>query len=105
MPKSTISLIYITSRDEVEAKRVAIHLLRKRLIGCANIHPIKSWYWWKSKIAEGSEVVLIAKARKGNYGKIKREVKKIHSYQTPCIMKLSAEVNTEYGDWLFSEMK
>ena len=97
-------LVYITNPSKKVAKDVALHLLKKRLIACANIFPIESMYWWKGKIEQTKEVVLIAKTRKENFNKVKNEVKKIHPYTVPCIIKLSAEANKDYEDWLNKEM-
>ncbi len=54
----SIIFIYITNPDIKTARRVAEHLLKKRLAGCANIFPIQSLYWWKNKIAKEKETVL-----------------------------------------------
>lgn len=97
--------IYITNPSKKEAKRIALHLLKKRLIACANIFPIDSMYWWKGKIKKAKEVVLIAKTKKENFEKVKEEVKKIHPYSVPSIEKLEVEANEEYEKWLNSEVK
>ncbi len=96
-------LIYITCKDNKEAKKISKHLLEKRLIACTNIHPITSMYWWKGKIQEDNEVVLLAKTGEKNYEKVKEEVEKIHSYGTPCILRIKAEANEEYNKWIEEE--
>ncbi|GAG37193.1 unnamed protein product, partial [marine sediment metagenome] len=40
-----------------------------------------------------------------NYNKVKEEVKKLHSYDVPCILKIKAEANEEYNDWINKETK
>lgn len=95
--------VYITNPTEKEAEKISRHLLEKRLIACANIFPIKSLYRWKGKICRDKEFVLIAKAPAGNYAKIKKEVKKIHSYEIPCIIKITAAANPEYAAWVKKE--
>lgn len=97
------SLIYITNSTEKEAKSIAIYLLEKRLVACINIFPIKSLYRWKGKVISKKEFVLIAKAPGRNFDKIKREVKKIHSYSIPCVIKISADANKEYLSWIIKE--
>lgn len=96
--------IYITNPSKREARRVALHLLKKRLIACANIFPIDSIYWWKGKIEDTKEVILIAKTKRENFEKVKSEVKKIHPYSVPCILKLEVEANEEYENWLEKEI-
>lgn len=96
-------LIYITAKDKEEAKAISKALLEKRLVACTNIHPIDSLYWWKNKIQEDQETVIIAKTKETNYEKVKQEVKKLHSYDTPCILKIKAEANEEYTKWIQKE--
>ena len=97
--------IYITASTKKEAKKIATHLLEKRLIACANIFPINSLYWWENKIVDENEVVLIAKTKESNFKKVKSEVEKIHSYTIPCIIKFPVNANRKYLDWIKSEIK
>ena len=97
--------VYITCKDEKEAVRISKHLLKKRLIACSNIFPIKSMYWWKKKIVDDNEIIMLAKTTNKNYEKIKKEVKKLHSYDIPCILKFNAEANREYKGWVEKETK
>lgn len=96
-------LVYITCKDKGEARKISKHLLEKKLIACTNIHPIESMYWWKGKIEEDNEVVIIAKTKEENYSRVKEEVKNIHSYDVPCILKIKAEANEEYRKWIDEE--
>lgn len=97
--------VYITNPSKKEAKRIALHLLKKRLITCANIFPAESNYWWKGKIEKAKEYILLAKTIEKNFEKIKKEVKKIHLYSIPCITKVKVEANEDYEDWLKKEIK
>lgn len=94
-------LVYITCPSKKEAKKIGLALVKKRLVGCVNIFPVESIYRWEGKIIKDREIVLIAKTLKKNFTEIKREVKKLHSYETPCILSLPViKVNREYLDWL-----
>jgi periplasmic divalent cation tolerance protein len=93
-------IVYITCKDEQEAVNISKHLLNKRLIACSNIHPIRSMYWWNKKIEDEREFALIAKTKEKNYKNIKEEVKKLHSYDVPCILKIDAEANENYDRWV-----
>lgn len=97
--------IYITNPTKQEAKKIAKYLLRKKLIACANIFPINSLYWWKGRIADEKEFVLIVKTNGNNFEKVKNEVEKVHSYTIPCIVKIPVSSNKKYFDWLKSEIK
>ena len=92
-------LLYITCKDKKEATKISNHLLKRRLIACANIFPISSLYWWKGKIVKDKESVLIAKSLNKHFNKIQKEVKKIHSYEVPCITKINSKSNKAYEKW------
>jgi len=98
-------VVYITHPDMTTARRIASHLLEKRIIVCANFIPITSIYWWEGKIEDTCEVVSIVKTRKENWPRLKAEVEKTHPYKVPCIMKLTAEANKKFEDWIRSETK
>ncbi|PIN71827.1 divalent-cation tolerance protein CutA [Candidatus Woesearchaeota archaeon CG10_big_fil_rev_8_21_14_0_10_45_5] len=98
-------IVYVTHENLGNAQRMAAHLLKKRLIACANFFPIKSSYWWKGKIENSQEIVSLLKTRKENWEKVKSEIKKIHSYKTPCIIKIGAEANKDYESWINKETK
>lgn len=42
--------VYIANPTRKEAERIARHLLKKRLIACANVFSAESLYQWKGKI-------------------------------------------------------
>jgi periplasmic divalent cation tolerance protein len=97
-------LVYVTCRDRAEAERIAEHLLKKRLIACANMFPIESMYWWKGKITGDNEFAILGKTIEEKFPEIKKEVKKIHSYEVPCIIKWSAEADEGFLAWLTKEV-
>ena len=96
-------LIYIPCRDRKEAGSIAEQLLEKKLIACANMLPVESIYKWKGEVQQEKEAVLLCKTRDGYYSDITREVKKLHSYDVPAVIKLKADSNKSFGDWLYSE--
>jgi len=92
--------IYITNPSKEVAKKIAGHLLEKKLIACANIFPIDSFYLWEGKVEEEDECVLIAKAREENFQLVKKEVEGIHPHSVPCIAKIPVAFNEKYRRWL-----
>ncbi|HZX44308.1 MAG TPA: divalent-cation tolerance protein CutA [Candidatus Nanoarchaeia archaeon] len=97
--------VHITCKDEEEAKSVSEHLLKKRLIACSNMHPISSMYWWKGKIEKRTEFVIDAKAPSANWDKIQNEVRNVHSYEVPCIIRIEASANKECEEWIEGESR
>ena len=100
-----MTFAYIICKDAIEADKISFHLLKKRLIACANIFPVRSMYRWKKKIVNDAENVVIAKTNEKNFPRVVSEVKKIHSYKIPCILKLDSFANKEYTNWAEKEMK
>jgi len=92
---------YITCKNKAEAKKIANQLLKKKLIACANIFPIDSLYKWKGKLQTDKEAVLLVKTTKN----IEKEVKKLHSYECPCIIRINAAANKGFTDWLNAELR
>ncbi len=97
--------IYVTAKEEVEAQKIARHLLGKKLIACANYFPIRSTYWWKEELMDDREFVLILKTEDKNYEEIKEEITSMHSYAVPCITKIPVLPNDTYGAWLQEQLK
>ena len=99
-------MIYITCKDGEEARKIAIHLLDYKLIACANIFPSNSLYKWENKLEDNKEMIIIAKSIKEKFNEIETEVKKMHSYKTPCIVMIQvSEGNKEYLDWVNDELE
>ena len=97
--------LYTTCKGKQEAEKISMHLLKKRLIACANISPIQSMYWWSNRIVNGAEYAILAKTSSKNYKKAAYEVKKVHSYEIPCILRIESKANKEYEDWINRETK
>lgn len=98
--------LYITNPTKREARKIAKHLLDKKLIACANIHgPVDSIYPWKGKMADEIEYILIAKTIEENFEKVKKEVESIHSYTIPCIVKIPVIANKKYVAWVKKELE
>jgi len=99
----TFILIYVTHENLEQAKKIANHLLDKKLIACANFSPITSMYFWNNKIEESNEIVSILKTKTENWEVVKKEIEKIHPYDTPCIIKLDVSANENYESWINKE--
>lgn len=98
-------LVYIICKDKAEAKKIANALIKKKLIACANIFPIDSLYMWKGKLQSDKETVLLAKTSNSKDKAVEKEVKKLHSYDVPCIIKINATANKSYQNWLNAQLK
>ena len=97
-------IVYITHGTELTAKKIANYLLDKKLVACANIFPISSAYWWKEKIQSEKEWVSIVKTVPELWERLQEEVEAVHPYDVPCIMKIEAEANKAYVNWIRNEV-
>jgi len=98
-------LIYTTCKNLEEAKKISKELLNKKLIACSNFFPMNSMYRWKGEINEDNEYILILKTMEEKFKEIKEEIKKLHSYECPCIIKLEADCNKEFLEFIKKEIK
>lgn len=103
-------LIYTTWESTRQAKAAAKHLLKKRLCGCVNIFPeVNPIFWWPpktNKLDESKEAVMFIKSLKNKYSEIEKEIYKIHTFETPCIIALPIyKVNKDYYNWIKGEIK
>lgn len=99
-------LIYITTRNAQEAKRISIYLLEKKLAACINMFPIESMYYENGEIQENTEFVVLIKTKDTNFKKIEEEIIKLHSYETPAIFSWKTDkINKKYDNWINGQLK
>ncbi len=98
-------LIYVTAKDQAEAKMIARTVVGERLAACANLlGPIESVYWWDGQLCEDSEVALILKTSKDRKNELIARIRELHSYETPCIVCLPiADGNPDFLAWIEAE--
>jgi periplasmic divalent cation tolerance protein len=99
-------LLYITTKDEAEAKRIGQALVKERLAACVNIHPVESIYWWEGEINHESEVAILAKTKSYLVDEATARVKELHSYEVPCIICFPIEKGyPDYLEWINQSTK
>jgi periplasmic divalent cation tolerance protein len=103
MPK--MLMVYITFPSKKDAEKIAKMLLERKIAVCCNIFSIKSLYWWKGKIENTREAVMIAKTLKSKANKLINFVKNNHPYTVPFIGVINVEANKEYFNWAKSTLK
>ncbi len=102
-----VCLVYVTATDAKEAARIGDEVVSSGLAACVNIiSKISSIYMWGAKKQKGEEAVIILKTRVSRLKKLEKAIKKIHSYECPCIIALPAvHVNKDYAEWIMSVVK
>ena len=101
-----IMLFYVTVPNLDTAQKIAKHLLKRKLIACANIFPPHtSVYEWKGEIKTEQEQVIILKTREQKAPSVETEVKALHPYDCPCIVQLKPHsCNSEFLHWLLEQI-
>ena len=78
---------YVTFKNSSEAKKICTSLVKKKLIACANIlAPHTALFEWDNKINSCKEIAAFIKTTKKQTPLVQKEIQKMHSYQTPCIV-------------------
>jgi periplasmic divalent cation tolerance protein len=95
-------VVLITTANTEEASRLAEMLVGQRLAACVQILPeIESVYRWQGKVERQKEILLIAKTVKSKFEELEREVRAIHSYETPEIVAWPLLAGSlPYLEWL-----
>jgi periplasmic divalent cation tolerance protein len=100
-------VVFITTANAEEARRIADVLLSERKAACVNIVPgVSSFFWWQGKVDSAQESLLIVKTKASVLNQIVNLVKEHHSYDVPEIIALPIiGGNRDYLEWLGKEVK
>lgn len=100
-------LVLVTTKDKIEAEKIAQKLLKEKLVACANIiDPVTSHFHWSGKIDESKECLIILKSRIDLFSEIAGHVKDLHSYKIPEILAIPIVVGSDdYLAWVDETLK
>jgi len=95
-------IVFMTASNREEAVKIVRTMLEERLIACGNlVESVSSLFWWKGKIEEEKEVLVIMKSDEKLFKKLSKRVKELHSYDVPEILALPiVDGSPSYLDWL-----
>lgn len=96
-------VVLVTCSSVKEAQRLAREVVRKKLAACANVitSPVKSIYRWKGKVETAAEVLMLIKTTRRKFAALEKEIRRLHSYETPEIIALRIVAGSRaYLDWL-----
>jgi len=100
-------VILSTCESREEAGRIARHLVERRVAACVNIlEGARSIYWWQGQVEEGSEALLVIKSSRDLFDRVREELLRMHSYQTPEVIALPVIAGSEaYLEWMARELQ
>ena len=95
-------IVLSTTGSEEEARKIARHLVERRLAACVNIVPqVTSIYRWEGKIEEAGEWILVIKTTAAAFGAVREAIASLHSYDLPeCICLTIEEGSPNYLEWI-----
>ena len=95
-------VVFMTAANGEEATRLADLLIGAHLAACVQILPeMESVYRWEGKIERQSEILILAKTTVAKFPDLEREVRVLHSYETPEIVAVPIVAgSTPYLKWL-----
>jgi periplasmic divalent cation tolerance protein len=95
-------LVLSTAGSEDEARKIAHHLVEKRLASCVNIVPqIESIYRWQGKVESSREWLLVIKTTVDKFAPVRDAIRELHSYDLPeCISIALDDGSSEYLQWI-----
>ena len=98
-------LVHIPCSDVNEAEKISKALLNQKLVACCKLIDIKSLYWWKGKIEDSKEVLILAETKSDKFEEIEKLVEQLHSYETPVILSVPIlNINKDAADWIDEEV-
>ena len=101
--ESGVVVVLITA-PQGRGKEIARKLLEKRLAACANIASVESIYWWRERLEEDKEELIVLKTTVTRLEELIEEVKRVHPYEVPEILALPViSCLSSYCDWVRKE--
>ena len=95
-------VVFITAPTRDEARALADKLVETQLAACVQILPeMESVYRWQGKVERQPEHLLLAKTTADRFVELEREVRAMHSYDTPEIVSFPlTHGSADYLRWL-----
>jgi periplasmic divalent cation tolerance protein len=100
-------VVLMTAANGEEAARLADMLIGAHLAACVQILPeMESVYRWQGKIERQPEILLLVKTARSKFDDLEREVRALHSYETPEIIAVPIVTGSSpYLEWLSASLK
>jgi len=95
----------LCNRKEI-ADQIIETLLQKRLVASCQVYDTLSKYWWKEKIEEEHEYLILMRSRESLYPDIESEIKKVHDYEIAEISYWEIKGGSQdFFNWIDYETK
>lgn len=103
---TTIQLVYCPFPSVKTARAAATRLIEGKLAACCNLLPAgESLYLWQGALTTETELVLIAKTSVEKAPSVVEAITQGHPYECPAILRLPAEANDAFAQWVAACLK
>jgi periplasmic divalent cation tolerance protein len=100
----TIVTAWVIIHEKETAVRVGREILESRLAAGYNLFPVESAFWWKGRILEENETLMVFKTRSEHAGLIAEHVARSTGAEVPDVFVLdSPPLDERYSSWVASE--
>jgi periplasmic divalent cation tolerance protein len=95
-------VVVTTVGTEDQANLLAREIVARRQAASVNILPgVRSFYRWKGKICQDSELMLIVKTQEAEFEGLKATIRELHTYELPEILAFGVTRGSqEFLDWI-----
>ncbi|HIC98005.1 MAG TPA: divalent-cation tolerance protein CutA [Aquificaceae bacterium] len=99
-------VVFITVPKD-RADSLSRFIIENKLGACVNrVESVSSLYWWKGKIEEDTESLLVVKTATYRFGELLKKVREVHPYTVPEIIALPIVAgNEDYLRWIDETLK
>ncbi|OKJ16115.1 divalent-cation tolerance protein CutA [Kitasatospora sp. CB01950] len=98
-------LVVTTTHDDEDAARaLAATLVSERLAACAQVHAVRSVYWWDGEVQDTAEWRVDLKTRASLAEQLADRIVELHPYDTPEVIAVPITAGASgYLAWLSAE--
>ena len=100
-------IVQVSVPNKETAELLAEHLVREKLVACAQIIPgMTSMYMWEDKLETESELLLVLKTFNTQFKTIVSVITEKHPYEVPEIISVRvSEMTRNYSLWMDSVIR
>lgn len=93
--------VHTTVSTVEEARKIARTLVERKLVACAQISRIESFYCWNGAVQNEPEFRLLFKTTDARYQAVESAIRELHPYELPAIWAVAlARVHEPYAAWV-----
>lgn len=103
--RGTVVCLLTTPRGDADS--IADAVIERKLAACVNIvASVKSVYWWKGKVEQDEEALLVLKTTSSAVGRIDDLLRTVHPYENFELISFAADGGSHaYLDWIVDSVE